>query len=102
MRTGFQRGAHMHNTGSLGTASVVGVIVILAACGGGGGGGTNNGGGTGDTSAPTTPSALNAVAISANRIDLTWNASTDNVGVVGYKVYRDGMFWKSVSVTSTS
>jgi len=89
-------------TGPLRAASVVGVIVILAACGGGGGGGTNSGGGTGDASAPTTPSALNAVATSADRIDLTWNASTDNVGVAGYKLYRDGAYWKSVSGTSAS
>src|SRR5713226_7655852 len=86
-------------TGPLRAASAVGVIVILTTCGGGG---TSTGGGSGDTSAPTTPSALNAVATSADRIDLTWNVSTDNVGVVGYKIYRDGAYWKSVSGISAS
>ncbi len=42
-----------------------------------------------DTEAPTVPTNLNATAISGTRVDLTWTASTDNVGVTGYKVFRD-------------
>ncbi len=38
--------------------------------------------------APTTPTALSATAISATQIDLGWTASTDNVGVTGYRVER--------------
>ncbi|GAB3257234.1 fibronectin type III domain-containing protein [Nocardioides dilutus] len=41
-----------------------------------------------DTTRPTTPTALSATAVSATRIDLTWTASTDNVGVTGYRVER--------------
>ena len=44
-----------------------------------------------DTQAPTTPTALTATAISNSQIDLSWTASTDNVGVVGYDVYRGGV-----------
>jgi|GEM_PF-5932239 len=43
---------------------------------------------TGDTTAPTVPTGLSAVATSSTTINLTWTASTDNVGVTGYNVYR--------------
>lgn len=39
---------------------------------------------------PTIPTNLQATAISSSQIDLSWNASTDNVGVTGYSIYRDG------------
>ena len=42
----------------------------------------------GDTTAPSPPTALSATAISTTRIDLSWTASTDNVGVSGYRVER--------------
>src|SRR5882724_5892408 len=41
-----------------------------------------------DTTAPTAPSGLTAVASSTTQIGLTWAASTDNVGVTGYRVER--------------
>ena len=41
-----------------------------------------------DTTPPTTPSNLMATASSAGEIDLSWTASTDNVGVSGYQVER--------------
>ena len=40
-----------------------------------------------DTTPPSAPSGLAASAIGAN-VTLTWNASTDNVGVTTYDVYR--------------
>jgi chitodextrinase len=43
-----------------------------------------------DTEKPTTPGNLTATAISMTEVDLSWSASTDNIGVVGYKIYRDG------------
>ena len=45
---------------------------------------------TPDTTAPTTPTNLSATAISSSQINLSWTASTDNVGVMGYRVYRGG------------
>jgi len=44
--------------------------------------------GTPDTTPPTAPSALAATATSATQINLAWSASTDNVGVSGYRVER--------------
>ncbi|PTL84385.1 lamin tail domain-containing protein [Vitiosangium sp. GDMCC 1.1324] len=41
-----------------------------------------------DVQPPSAPGSLLASAISSTGIHLTWNASTDNVGVTGYRVYR--------------
>ncbi len=43
-----------------------------------------------DTEAPSTPSGLTANAVSASQVDLSWQASNDNIGVAGYTIYRDG------------
>jgi beta-lactamase superfamily II metal-dependent hydrolase len=41
-----------------------------------------------DTPPPTAPGALVAWALSPTEVELSWSASTDNVGVEGYRVYR--------------
>ncbi|HYO73331.1 MAG TPA: lamin tail domain-containing protein, partial [Archangium sp.] len=41
-----------------------------------------------DTQPPSVPGALVASALSPTEISLSWSASTDNVGVTGYRVYR--------------
>ncbi|MBK8568780.1 MAG: fibronectin type III domain-containing protein [Nitrosomonadales bacterium] len=41
-----------------------------------------------DTTLPTVPVGLSATPISTTQINLSWTASTDNVGVTGCKVYR--------------
>ena len=41
-----------------------------------------------DTQPPTAPGSLVATAVSQNQINLSWNASTDNVGVAGYLIER--------------
>jgi len=54
-----------------------------------------------DTSAPTAPSGLTATANGSTRIDLAWTASTDDVGVVGYEIFRGGSLLTTVGpVTS--
>jgi len=50
-----------------------------------------NDGRTGDTTPPSTPANLSATAISSSAINLSWTASTDNVGVTGYRIYRGGV-----------
>ncbi len=40
---------------------------------------------------PSTPANLQATATSPSKIILCWDASSDNVGVKGYKIYRDGV-----------
>ena len=44
--------------------------------------------GTPDVTAPTAPTGLSATPF-GNQMDLSWTASTDDVGVVGYTIYRD-------------
>ncbi len=41
-----------------------------------------------DTQSPSQPGAPTATAISSGEVDLSWGASTDNVGVTGYQVER--------------
>jgi chitodextrinase len=41
-----------------------------------------------DTTPPSAPGGLTATAVSTSQINLSWTASTDNVGVTGYKVER--------------
>jgi hypothetical protein len=60
------------------------------------------GGGGGDTQAPSVPGGLGATAVSAGRIDLAWSASTDDVGVSGYTIYRDGAPLADVGGSTTS
>lgn len=45
---------------------------------------------TPDTTAPSTPAGLGATAVDANTVRLSWTASTDNVGVTGYYIFRNG------------
>ena len=59
-----------------------------------------NVGETTDTSPPSSPTNLTANAVSSSQINLSWNASTDNVGVTGYKVYRESV--QTATTTGTS
>lgn len=43
-----------------------------------------------ETGPPTVPGNVNAAAVSGRQVDLSWSASSDNTGVRGYGVYRDG------------
>jgi chitodextrinase len=43
-----------------------------------------------DTAAPTAPSNLHSTNIAATSIDLAWNAASDDVGVVTYRLRRNG------------
>jgi len=42
-----------------------------------------------DTTPPSPPANLTATAVSTNQINLSWTASTDNVAVTGYNVFRN-------------
>lgn len=55
-----------------------------------------------DNVAPSVPTGLAGSAFSTTQINLTWNASTDNVGVSGYEVYRNGVKIGTPSSTSYS
>ncbi len=57
------------------------------------------GGSTPDTEAPSVPTNLAASNIADTTLTLTWNASTDNVGVTGYEVFQDG---SSIATTANT
>ena len=46
---------------------------------------------TPDIQAPTAPSGLTSSNLTSTSLTLSWTASTDNVGVTGYDVYRNGI-----------
>ncbi|WP_298544592.1 fibronectin type III domain-containing protein [uncultured Aquimarina sp.] len=56
--------------------------------------------GTSDTTAPSVPTNLTAANTTQTTTDLSWTASTDNVGVTGYDVYQDGVVVTTVTGTS--
>ncbi|MBI3231684.1 MAG: fibronectin type III domain-containing protein [Candidatus Doudnabacteria bacterium] len=55
-----------------------------------------------DNTSPSTPANLTATAVSASQISLSWQASTDNVAVTGYQVFRDGLQIATTTTTSYS
>ncbi|PWN70533.1 endonuclease I [Chryseobacterium phosphatilyticum] len=57
---------------------------------------------TGDAQAPTTATGLNVSGKTANSISLSWNASTDNVGVTSYTIYMNGSLKTTANTTSAT
>ena len=56
-----------------------------------------------DHEAPTAPAGLEAEAVDARRVDLSWTPATDNRGVTNYEIYRDGQLLATTgNVTSFS
>jgi chitodextrinase len=54
-----------------------------------------------DTIPPTVPTGLVGTAVSAKKIGLSWNPSTDDVGVIGYLVY-DADTGSTIATTTTT
>lgn len=76
-------------------------VVGLHACGSGGG--DDSGGPPGDSTPPTQPGNVQAVATGATSIRITWAASTDaGSGVAGYEVFRDAAADPVATVTTTT
>lgn len=82
--TGYVR---LSNSGVGSTVNVIADAIKLAS--------------TGDYMPPSTPTNLHSTGVTTNRVDMAWNASTDNVGVTGYKVYRGAAMFTTVTTTST-
>jgi N-acetylglucosamine-6-sulfatase len=55
-----------------------------------------------DALAPSVPTGLTGSAASSTEVDLSWQPSTDNVGVTGYTVYRDGISIGTVAGSTTA
>lgn len=50
-----------------------------------------------DLEAPTNPKNLKVNDVSSDSVSLSWEAATDNVGVLGYLVYRDNQLIQTVT-----
>lgn len=77
---------------SLGSDDVAGCVRLYGAAGGA----------PSDTQAPSVPNGIIATAVSSTAINVNWNASTDNVGVTNYQVYRNGSSMGSVTSTGAA
>jgi chitodextrinase len=55
-----------------------------------------------DITAPTAPGSLSASWTGASSVGLAWTAATDEIGVSGYQVRRDGTLLATVSGTTLS
>tara|TARA_R110000751_G_scaffold257362_1_gene356777 strand:+ start:83 stop:1405 length:1323 start_codon:yes stop_codon:yes gene_type:complete len=64
---------------------------------------TNYSASSSDTTAPTAPTFLFVSSITQTGFNLTWTASTDNVAVTGYRLYRGAFLYAVLgNVTSTT
>lgn len=55
---------------------------------------------TGDTQPPSVPASVHTTSVASTSVNLAWSPSTDDVGVTGYTVYRNGASLGTVSTTS--
>ncbi|MBA2370750.1 MAG: fibronectin type III domain-containing protein, partial [Chloroflexi bacterium] len=55
-----------------------------------------------DSRPPSQPANLAISSVTVSSVSLTWSPSTDNVGVAGYDVYKNGTKMASVSSTSST
>lgn len=57
-------------------------------------------GNSADTQAPTVPTNVVASNISFSGLTLSWNSSTDNIGVTAYDVYLNGALYSTITTNS--
>jgi chitodextrinase len=57
---------------------------------------------SGDTVKPSAPTNVTSSSITTTGFRINWTAATDNVGVTGYNIYRNGSYLATVSSTTTN
>lgn len=55
-----------------------------------------------DTTPPSKPTHFEVAVVSVSQIDLSWNISVDDIGVSGYRIYRNGHYLDSTINNSYS
>lgn len=78
----------LHNTPSSGDLSFAAELTLRVGAAGA------------DTTAPSTPAALAVAGTTEGSVSLAWQASTDNVAVTGYTIWRDGVAVGTTAATS--
>lgn len=63
---------------------------------------SDSGGETVDNSPPTQPTSLASSNVTLTSLDLSWSPSTDNIGVLGYSVYKNNSALNFTQSTSTT
>ena len=53
-----------------------------------------------NTDTPTVPANVTETNVTQTSCTLSWTPSTDNVGVVGYEIYRNGAYYVATTLTS--
>jgi uncharacterized repeat protein (TIGR01451 family) len=53
-----------------------------------------------DVTAPSVPSNLQAANLTSNSVTISWSASTDDFGVAGYQVFRNGVLLNTTTALS--
>jgi hypothetical protein len=55
-----------------------------------------------DTTPPSAPGGLQATASAPDQVDLAWTAASDDVGVTGYDLYRDGSLLQQLGAVTSA
>lgn len=55
-----------------------------------------------ETSAPSVPAGLTAASGGVTKVNLSWTAATDNIGIAGYRLYRDGALVRVIQGAGTT
>jgi Bacterial Ig domain len=98
--TAFLTAARAQSKGTWNTALMAAAVNSYIQAGFGITGSTTATAPTANTTPPSVPQGLAATAVSATQVNLAWTASTDNVGVTGYNVFRNGAKVGTTSNTS--
>jgi len=53
-----------------------------------------------DTTPPAGPNSVNANALNGSQVNLSWGVASDNVGVTGYEIYRNGTLISTQNTTT--
>lgn len=77
------------SVGNINTSVIVGNVMTV-------------GGYAGDTISPTMPVGLVATKDDYSEVDLRWAASSDNIGVAGYEVWRTNGAWIKLGISYTT
>jgi Fibronectin type III domain len=50
-----------------------------------------------DKTPPTVPNGISITAVSSSEVKVSWKPSADDTGVKGYKIYRNGAYFKKTT-----